>query len=126
MKRVMGLVLVTGLLAMLGGCVYPAYQRPGVVYDDGTRSAARTTTAATVTATATHRRITQPVTTIRGTTATAARGSAWVSTAATTVVITMGTAGIMVVTAATTVVRMARTVRMDLRRVATARITATD
>jgi len=36
MKRVMGLVLVTGLLAMLGGCVYPAYQRPGVVYDDGT------------------------------------------------------------------------------------------
>ena len=36
MKRVLGLVLVTGLLASLGGCVYPAYQRPSVVYDDGT------------------------------------------------------------------------------------------
>jgi len=36
MKRLTGLVLAAGLLASLGGCVYPAYQRPGVVYDDGT------------------------------------------------------------------------------------------
>jgi hypothetical protein len=36
MKRLTGLVLATALLASLGGCVYPAYQRPGVVYDDGT------------------------------------------------------------------------------------------
>jgi hypothetical protein len=36
MKRLTGLVLAAGLLASLGGCYYPAYQRPGVVYDDGT------------------------------------------------------------------------------------------
>ena len=36
MKRLMGLALVVGLL-MLSGCVYGPgyYQRPGVVYDDG-------------------------------------------------------------------------------------------
>jgi hypothetical protein len=38
MKRLMGLALVAGMLFMLGGCVYGPgyYQRPGVVYDDGT------------------------------------------------------------------------------------------
>lgn len=37
MKRLLGLALAVGMLAMLGGCVYdPAYyHRPGVVYDDG-------------------------------------------------------------------------------------------
>ena len=39
MKRLISLVLAAGLLAMLGGCYYPAYQRPGVVYD-GDNSAA--------------------------------------------------------------------------------------
>ena len=39
MKRLICLVLAAGLLAMLGGCYYPAYQRPGVVYD-GDSSAA--------------------------------------------------------------------------------------
>jgi hypothetical protein len=38
MKRLLGLALAVGMLAMLGGCVYdPAYyHRSGVVYDDGT------------------------------------------------------------------------------------------
>ena len=37
MKRLLGLALAVGMLAMLGGCVYdPAYyHRPAVVYDDG-------------------------------------------------------------------------------------------
>jgi len=37
MKRLTSLVLMAGLLATLGGCVYPeTYHRPSVVYDDGT------------------------------------------------------------------------------------------
>ena len=42
MKRLSGLALVVGMLGVLGGCVYdPAYyQRPAVVYDDGTRAPA--------------------------------------------------------------------------------------
>ena len=36
MKRLIGLVLAAGLLAMLGGCVYQPYRAPSVVYDDGT------------------------------------------------------------------------------------------
>ena len=35
MKRLVGLILAAGVLGTLGGCVYPAYERPGVVYDDG-------------------------------------------------------------------------------------------
>jgi hypothetical protein len=38
MKRRLGILLATGALLALGGCVYTPgyYARPGVVYDDGT------------------------------------------------------------------------------------------
>ena len=38
MKRRIGLLLASGVLLALGGCVYTPgyYARPGVVYDDGT------------------------------------------------------------------------------------------
>lgn len=38
MKRRFGILLATGALLALGGCVYTPgyYARPGVVYDDGT------------------------------------------------------------------------------------------
>ena len=91
MKRLLGLALAVGMLAMLGGCVYdPAYyHRPGVVYDDGSATygpAGGYTTTTTVT---TLRATTMVPRTVRGTaTAAGIRGSASASTAATITVIT--------------------------------------